>query len=104
MDVRKEEFPVVVQAFDNDKNQELFVAEQVVNSQTEIDSFTSRYSGKVIKARRLTGDELKRQDNTGTTRKKKGAPVGLIVVLLLIALVIVGFATGWIQQTFNIRL
>ncbi|WP_207494339.1 hypothetical protein [Aridibaculum aurantiacum] len=110
MEVRKEDFPVVVQAFDTTGNTDIFIAEQVVNSQADIDSFTSRYTGKLIKARRLTEAELGRLNNTsGTTtssrrKSSSGSYILIIILLVIVALVVIGFTTGWIQRTFNIQL
>lgn len=108
MIVNEREFPVVVQAFQSSGNQELFVAEQVVNSQSEVDSFSSRYAGMVIKARILNDAELNndgraiRQNNRG--RRRTGAAAWALVLLVIVALIVVGFTTGWIQRTFNLNL
>ena len=109
MEVRKEDFPVVVQAFDTSGNADVFIAEQVVNSQLEIDSFTSRYTGKLIKARRLTEAEHSREHTAhSTTTTRRGTTVGtyiaIVIILIIVALVVVGFTTGWIQSTFNIQM
>ena len=111
MEVRKEDFPVVVQAFETTGNSDVFIAEQVVNSQSDIDSFTSRYTGKLIKARRLTDVESNKQgvsNNNHSTQTKKKSSTGnyvlIIVLLIIVALLVVGFTTGWIQRTFNIQM
>lgn len=106
MRVRDNEFPVVVQAYDNRDRQDLFVAEQVVYSQAEVDTFTSRYAGKLIRVRLPNGEELKHDHRAVTPRKRRsGAGMAILLILLvLIALVIVGFTTGWIQNTFGIDL
>lgn len=106
MVVNDSEFPVVVQAFQTSGDQELFVAEQVVNNQREVDHFTSRYAGMLIKARKLneaevTNEERHERQYRQKRRSGSGAVWG-VVLLLLIALVVVGFTTGWIQDTFNI--
>jgi hypothetical protein len=105
MEVRKEDFPVVIQAFETNGATDVFVAEQVVNSQADINTFTSRYTGKLIKARRLTEAERGLQGNTHQTTRKRsavGTYILIAVILIIVALVIVGFTTGWIQQTFHI--
>ena len=112
MEVRKEDFPVVVQAFETSGNSDVFIAEQVVNSQSDIDSFTSRYTGKLIKARRLTDVESNKQGvangNHSSTQTRKKSSTGnyvlIIVLLIIVALLVVGFTTGWIQRTFNIQM
>lgn len=109
MIVNEREFPVVVQAYQSSGNQELFVAEQVVNTQTEVDSFSSRYQGFVIKARIVNETELQpdgravRQRNQGR-RSRSGAAAWALILLLLVAIIVVGFTTGWIQRTFNLNL
>ena len=109
MIVNEREFPVVVQAFQSSGNQELFVAEQVVNSQTEVDSFSSRYAGHVIKARivnnaelQADGREVRRRNRA--TRRSSGAAAWALILLVIVALIVVGFTTGWIQKTFNLNL
>jgi hypothetical protein len=103
MDVRKEDFPVVLQAYEIFDNKELFVAEQIVNNQTEVDTFTRRYAGKLIKAKQWTD----KNNNTQKTAIRRGGPspatIILIIVIILVILVAIGFATGWIQQHFNIH-
>ena len=105
MRVRDNEFPVVVQAYDNRDRQDLFVAEQVVYSQAEVDTFTSRYAGKLIRVRLPNGEELKHDHRPVTRKRRSGAGTAILLILLvLIALVVVGFTTGWIQNTFGIDL
>jgi hypothetical protein len=103
MRVKDNEFPVVVQAYDTRDRQDLFVAEQVVSTQAEVDHFTSRYAGKLIKVRLLTEEELDRDQKRPVERKKTSSNTGIwvLVLLTLIALVIAGFTTGWIQRTFG---
>ena len=107
MRVKDNEFPVVVQAYETRDRQDLFVAEQVVNSQSEVDNFTSRYAGKLIRVRLLSDDELTAEKRRPVERRRargSGGVIAILVILVLIALVIAGFATGWIQQTFGIDL
>jgi hypothetical protein len=106
MEIRKNEFPVVVQAYDNTSTtDERFVAEQVVNSQSEIDLFTSRYAGKLIKARTLSDTELQRSAHVTHHPARRGSSAGIYIFLfIIIALVVIGFATGWIQRNLNIQI
>ena len=110
MDVRKDEFPVVVQAYETHNQQEVFVAEQVVNTQVEIDTFTSKFAGKLIKARSLSEVEYRNRnahadtDRDHTRKKSSGGTFWIVLVLLIVILVAVGFATGWIQQNLGIDL
>jgi hypothetical protein len=107
MVINEREFPVVVQAFQPSANGELFVAEQMVNNQAEIDSFSSRYAGYVIKARVAKENELVTDHNNGTRRTvvhRRGIPAWAILLLIVVVLVVVGFTTGWIQRTFELNL
>jgi hypothetical protein len=105
MDVRREEFPIVIQAYDADKRNDDFLAEQVVHSQAEVDLFTSRFTGKLIKARKLTTSEHRtdRDEYADTTaRPRSGSGIVWIILLLVIAgLVAWGWYTGWIQAQLN---
>ncbi len=58
MVINDREFPVVVQAYQPSANGELFVAEQMVRNQVEVDAFSSRYAGYVIKARVVKENEM----------------------------------------------
>lgn len=108
MIVNEREFPVVVQAYQGSGNQELFVAEQVVNSQTEVDSFASRYAGFVIKARIVNdaeaADSKAIRERSRARPRRSGAAAWALILLLIVALIVVGFTTGWIQRTFNLNL
>ena len=108
MIVNDREFPVVVQAYQSSGNQELFVAEQVVNTQTEVDSFSSRYAGHVIKARMMSNAELTKDGQAARhrnqPRRRSGAAAWALILLVLVALVVVGWTTGWIQKTFNLNI
>lgn len=105
MDVRREEFPIVIQAYDADNRNDDFLAEQVVHSQAEVDLFTSRFTGKLIKARKLTTSEHRtdKEDHVDTTRSRSGSGIVWIILLLVIAgLVAWGWYTGWIQAQLDI--
>lgn len=105
MEVRNAEFPVVVQAYEPSNKQDVFIAEQVVNSQAEIDGFTLRFAGKLIKARSLSETETERQRYVASRRNdssKNSSYLWVFILLLIVVLIGVGFYTGWIQRTFNI--
>ena len=105
MEVRSSDFPVVVQAYEPSNKQDVFIAEQVVNSQAEIDGFTLRFAGKLIKARSLNDTEIERQRHITKRRDSPRASssyLWVFVLLLIVVLIGVGFYTGWIQRTFNI--
>lgn len=102
MEVRKDQFPVVIQAYEITGTKEIFIAEQIVNSQAELNIFSTRYTGKLIKARQLTAAEAG-QNKTVRGKSKSSAGIILLVVIILLAILIaVGFYTGWIQQTFGV--
>jgi len=109
MRLRDEEFPVVVQAYDPSGSKDSFVAEQVVYSQMEIDNFTSRYAGLLIKAREANETETTSDPRIGrkrtVTRRRSSSAIGWVLFLLvvIIGLVVWGFASGWIQHNFGIN-
>ena len=108
MRLRDDEFPVVVQAYDPSGPKDAFVAEQVAYTQAEIDNFTSRYAGLLIKAREVSDVEEHKDARIGQRRRthsRSGSAVGWILFLLvvIIALVVWGFTSGWIQQHFGIN-
>jgi hypothetical protein len=94
MDIRKEEFPVALQAYDVRGEQEDFVAEQVVNTQAEADRFMSLYTGRLIKTREVRPVETKHYP---VHRKRSNTTFWIVLLLIIAVLLIVGFATGWIQ-------
>jgi hypothetical protein len=107
MRLRDDEFPVVVQAYDPRGPKDAFVAEQVVYTQTDVDSFTSRYAGLLIKSRDLS-DVENGQDTKVIAKKRRrrsGSAIGWVLFLLvvIIALMVWGFTTGWIQQHLGIN-
>ena len=107
MDIRKEDLPATLQAFDLQDDKEVFLAEQVVTNQAEIATFTTRYAGKLIKAKaQLPTDTYASSYRPTITQQRKKSSAGiivLIVVLILAALAIYGYTTGWLQQQLNIN-
>lgn len=105
MHIKSEDLPVMLQAFELHNGAEIFVAEQLVHSQGEVDNFTALYAGKIIKASKETSTT---KDNLQPAATKKRNPVvGFVmiaIVLILLALVIYGFSTGWIQEKFNLSI
>ena len=106
MRINNDEFPVVVEAYDNrtSDRDEKFVAEQVVYSQDEVENFRSRYAGMLIKARTINNDEVEVRHNPRLHTRKSGAGIWLFFVILLLAVIAIGWYTGWIQRTFNINI
>ncbi len=107
MKVKDNQFPIAVQAYNTKGGQELFVAEQVVYTQAQVDLFTSKYAGNLIKTRLLTDIELgkaKEEHKKFVKRRSSAGTILWIVLLIIVVLVVVGFATGWIQQTFGLNM
>lgn len=105
MEVRNSDFPVVVQAYEPSNREDIFLAEQVVNSQAEIDGFTLKFAGKLIKARSLSEAEVDRQRHVASRKHSSTGSrsyLWVFILLLIVVLIGVGFYTGWIQRTFNI--
>ena len=106
MDLRNEDLPATLQAFELMDNREIFLAEQVVGSQSEIDTFTSRYAGKLIKAKATlpaNGNANYAKPTYRARYSSTGVIMG-IIVLVLIILVIYGFSTGWIQEKLHLKI
>ena len=107
MEIRNEDLPVTLQAFDLLDQKEIFIAEQVVNSQSDIDMFTARYTGKLIKAKKAATSDVN-TTNYGRTeiqkKKSSGNIVMVVILLILVALIIYGFSTGWIQEKLNLKI
>jgi type VI protein secretion system component VasF len=107
MVVNEREFPVVVEAYQPADNGDLFVAEQMVRNQSEVDLFSRRYAGYIIKARGIKENEFIKENNGHTRRTtvpRRGIPAWAILLLIVVVLVVVGFTTGWIQRTFELNL
>ena len=99
MELRKEEFPVALQAYEVRGDHEDFVAEQVVNTQTEADKFMSLYAGRLIKTREVRPVETQHYAPAVHRRRRNGTTTAwLVFIILIVVLIAVGFATGWIQN------
>jgi hypothetical protein len=98
MELRRDEFPVALQAYEVRGDREDFVAEQVVNSQVEADHFMSLYAGRLIKTRDVRPVETKRIAPAAyRTRTRAAIPAWIIILAVLIILFVVAYATGWLQ-------
>jgi hypothetical protein len=95
MELRKEDFPVALQAYEIRYKEEEFVAEQVVNSQAEADIFMNRFEGKLIKAHEVNHADVSHHPKL--RRRKPVISFWAIILLAIVILLIAGFATGWIQ-------
>ncbi len=98
----KDQFPVVVQAYEISNNEEFFIAEQVVNNQTEADAFSTRYTGKLIKARAVSAGENNLRQPLPQKRAVSAGSVILIIVIILVILFAIGYYTGWVQTNLGI--
>jgi hypothetical protein len=104
MELGNEELPATLQAFDLSNNQEIFLAEQLVSNQAEIENFTSRYAGKLIKAKK--SGVVNNAGYTTAGYKSRFSAFNLLMILLVLAiaaLVLYGFSTGWIQQRIQLK-
>ncbi|MBC7888963.1 MAG: hypothetical protein H7Z13_13890 [Ferruginibacter sp.] len=105
MDLTKEDLPATIQAFELQDDKEIFIAEQVVNSQSEIAAFTTRYTGKLIKAKKVAMSEVYHNGSTATIKRRSSTGlIMIILIVIIIALVLYGFSTGWIQEKFNLKI
>ncbi|CAN5350067.1 hypothetical protein BH11BAC5_BH11BAC5_43700 [soil metagenome] len=106
MDLQNEDLPATLQAFDLMDDKEIFLAEQVVGSQSEIDTFTNRYAGKLIKAKTtlpVNGNGSHAKPAYRSRYSSTGVVMG-IIVLVFIILVIYGFSTGWLQEKLHLKI
>jgi hypothetical protein len=107
MELRKEDLPATLQAFELRDNEEIFLAEQVVNNQAEIELFTTRYSGKLIKAKTIAVDNRTQTSSSPghqAPERNNNAIIVTVIILVIAALVAYGIYTGWIQQQLDINM
>lgn len=105
MNLQKEDLPATIQAYELQNDKEIFIAEQVVNSQSEIETFTNRYAGKLIKAKTIPLSEANSFANPVYKKKRSSAGlVMIIIILIIVVLVVYGISTGWIQEKFNLKI
>ena len=98
MELRRDEFPIALQAYEVRADRENFVAEQVVNSQLEADNFMSMYAGRLIKTREVRPVEIKKIVAVRAAARRRAAiPAWIIVLAILIILFVVAYAEGWLQ-------
>ncbi len=105
MDFRKEDLPATIQAYELIDNNEIFLAEQLVNNQSEIDLFTSRYAGKLIKAKTAVPPERLSSNGYPIPPKQKGSGsiIAVIIVVVILALLLYGYSTGWLQAQLHLK-
>jgi hypothetical protein len=107
MKVKDNQFPIALQAYNTKGGQEVFIAEQIVYTQAQVDAFTSKYAGSLIKTRLLTDVELgkaKEEHKVYVKRRSSAGAILWILLLIIVVLAVVGFATGWIQRTFGLNI
>lgn len=105
MDFRKEDLPATIQAYDLINNKEIFLAEPLVNNQSEIDLFSSRYAGKLIKAKTVVPPERRSSNGGVVAPRQKGAGSinAVIIVVVILALLFYGYSTGWLQAQLHLK-
>src|SRR3954470_2818687 len=100
--LQKDQFPITIQAYDISGDVEIFIAEQVVNTQAEVDTFSSRYAGKLIKAKGFSNSGASSVSTKKHNRSSSAGTIILVILVILIILAAIGFYTGWIQRTTGI--
>jgi len=102
MELRRNDFPVAMEAYDVRGDHEEFVAEQVVTSQAEADRFISLYAGRLIKTRDVRPVETRRYEAVRReTRRGRGIPAWAIILMILVVLLVIAYATGWLQWAYE---
>ncbi|MER3497676.1 MAG: hypothetical protein C4308_03060 [Chitinophagaceae bacterium] len=94
MELRRNDFPITLQAYEVRDAREQFVAEQVVSSQTEADNFMTLYTGKLIKTRPIERAEIRKEIHR---RHRAAIPAWVWILAVLIILLVIAYATGWLQ-------
>ena len=94
MELRREDFPVTLQAYEIRDARENFVAEQVVNTQNEADNFMTLYAGKLIKTRAIERAEMRKEIHR---HRRAAVPAWVWILAILIIAFVIAYATGWLQ-------
>lgn len=102
MILHKDQFPITIQAFEISGNAEIFIAEQVVNSQAELDTFSNKYAGKLIKAKALSAAGYSATSSRKPGKRTSAATIFIVILIIVVILVAIGFYTGWVQRTTGI--
>jgi hypothetical protein len=97
MELRRDEFPVALQAYEVRSGHEDFVAEQVVSNQVEADSFMSLYAGRLIKTREVRPVETRSGYVIKSKKHRAGVSPWVFVLLLIIVALVIAYATGYLQ-------
>jgi hypothetical protein len=98
MELRRDDFPVALQAYDLRSGHEDFVAEQVVSTQSEADSFMSLYAGRLIKTRTVRPVETQNGHVAKSTHHRRaGVSPWIFILLLIVVALIIAYATGYLQ-------
>jgi hypothetical protein len=91
-----------MEAYEVRGDREEFVAEQVVTSQAEADRFISLYAGRLIKTREVRPVETRRYEAVRReTRRGRGIPAWAIILMILVVLLVIAYATGWLQWAYD---
>ena len=101
MDIKTQNLPTIIQAFELQDDNEILIAEQVVNNQFEIDTFKTQYIGKLIKAKINT---IEIEGNGNIAYKKQHYLTGVIMFIIILAIIPVAiyeFSKSWIRYYIN---
>jgi len=100
MEFRKDDFPIALQAYELHENSLDFVAEQVVKTEEEAESFMSRYPDKLIRARDIKSFESEKFDDIEIN--KTIIPLWAVILGILLVLVIAAVLSGWLQRKLGL--
>jgi hypothetical protein len=102
MDIKIEDLPATMLAFKLEGNKEIFIAEQVVSSHSEIASFKSIYNGNLIRTKKdhITGPGIY-GDSVYKKRNYLSGIIMFIIILAIIPVAIFEFCKGCIQRFMN---
>ena len=100
MEFRKDDFPIALQAYELHENSLDFVAEQVVKTEEEAESFMSRYPDKLIRARDIKSFESEKFDDIEIN--KTVIPLWAVILGILLVLVIAAVLSGWLQRKLGL--
>jgi hypothetical protein len=100
MELRKDDFPIALQAYDIHENSVDFVAEQVVKTEEEAENFMSRYPGKLISARNIESEKSKRLYDINSL--KNDFPVWAVFLGILLVILMAALLSGWLQKQLGL--
>lgn len=104
MELRSNDFPIALQAYDLHNDAEKFVAEQLVSTRAEAERFRVKYAGKLIKARYLHPDDEDEIESAKHDPEKTSFsfPPWAIVISILLVILIAAILSGWLERILGI--